>query len=914
MVRSNVVGSTISHFDILQRIGQGGMGIVYRALDKRLNRIVAIKVLPPDAVRDPERQPSWTKRFLQEAQAASALNHPNIVTIYEIDTFQGLDFIVMEYISGKTLDALIRHKPMPVPQALKLCAGIVDALGAAHDAGIVHRDLKPSNIMITDAGAVKVLDFGMAKVADISEPVSPAGAITSSDDAPTVTLEFNGKIVGTAPYMSPEHIQGKDVDARSDIFSFGAVLYEMVTGQRAFAGASKSETVAAVLQRDPTPASQLVKSVPRQVERLIARCLHKHPARRFQSVSDLKVGLEDLRDDVDPSRSTDTVTAPLTAAHPRSRLGLGIAIVIGILGILGLTWMVARPPAQPQPSPPIRLTSDAGLSTYPALSPDGKFVAYASDRGAGNLNIWLQQVGGGAPIRLTKGDDDDHEPSFSPDGTRIVFRSERDHGGIYVISALGGDVRKIAPEGRDPRFSPDGTRVAYWLGVVGGDVEAAGAARIFVVPAGGGTPTEVQPSFASARYPVWLADSRHLLFTGSRDANGPPAERSAWWIAPVDGGPAIRTGAYDLCRAQGLKPYPGSWTVDDNRLIFSASAGDSTDLWELTLTARDWKVAAGPKRLTFGASDGLYPSFAAGRLAFASPSSTVHIWMLPLSANRTTEPRQLTSGAADDTQASLSSDGKTLTYISYREGNYDIWLKNLVTGRDVRLLETRENEYYPTLSPDGSRLAFYTERDGKRTTYVMHTTGGAPEKICEDCGTISSWSADNRHLLYIRALEQPRRSIGVLEVATGQKTAVLEHPQYNLYQPVYSPDGRWIAFYARITPSRNQMFVAQPHTPPQQWIPITDGSTYDLKPRWSPEGSELYFFSERDRFRCIWAQGVDRTTRRPVSAPRAVCHFHSSQRPLMNVAVNALGLAVAADKIVFNLLETHGNIWLTDLK
>jgi len=893
-----VVGQTLSHFEIQQKLGQGGMGVVYRALDTRLNRAVAIKVLSPELLRDPGRQ----QRFVREARAASALNHPNIITIYEIDRDRDADFIAMEYVAGETLDAAVRRGPMRLNEALRCGLQIADALTAAHGAGIVHRDLKPANIMITPAGLVKILDFGVAKLHVPTENLSSPGEVTATL---TVGLE-PGKVMGTAPYMSPEHLVGRKVDARSDIFSFGTVLYELATGQRAFPGENKVAMAAAVLATEPIAPSEIIPSLPAEFERIVKRCLDKDANRRYQSAGELKVALESLYDALDSGRISAAAIRP-----PRPRLALGVMMLAGIAAVLGITWMVARHGNPAPPSTMIRLTSDAGLSAYPALSPDGKFVAYASDRaGGGNLDLWLQQIGGGTPIRLTQGEDDSYDPDFSPDGTRIVYRSERDAGGVYMISTLGGESRRIAAEGRHPRFSPDGTCLAWWTGAVGGDLEGAGASKIFVAPLAGTAPVQIRPEFATARAPAWIPDGRRLLFVGEG-----PGKKYGWWVTPLDGGAAVDTGAYELCVAQRLSPKEGSWAVEGKRVIFAATSGDTKNLWQIEL-GRDWKAAGAPKRLTFGSGHEVQPSLARGQVAFASLIDTVQVWTLPIDAQGAAagEPVQLTRGAADNAQVSLSADGRTLAFISYRAGNYDIWLRDMVTRREKRLLETRDNEYYPTLSPDGSKIAWYIERNRQRLTFVMHTAGGTPQQVCNGCGTISSWSADNRRLAYV-SVDQPRRAVGVLEVPGGRRTVVLEDPEHSLYQPVFSPDDRWIAFYARLSPSRTQLFVTrfenEGERARQDWIEVTDGASFDAKPRWSQDGNAIYFFSERDRFRCIWRQRLDAKTKRPQGPARAVWHFHNDKRPLMNVAVNALGLAAGPDKIAFNLIEAAGNIWLT---
>ena len=398
-----MIGRSLFHYRIESQLGQGGMGVVYRALDTKLNRPVAIKVLPPEAVADPARK----KRFVQEARAASALNHPNIITIHDIDTAEGVDFIVMEYVPGKSLDRVIPRRGMPLGEVLQYAIEIADALAGAHAAGIVHRDLKPANIMVTDKGHVKVLDFGVAKLVERGAANESAATRT----APAQTEE--GTIVGTAAYMSPEQAEGKPVDARSDIFSFGVVLYEMVTGRRPFQGETKMATLTAILHTEPQPVSEAAEGVPRELERVIAYCLRKDRNRRLQHMDDIKIVLEGLKADSDSGKLAAPAGGP--RARPR-RLGwlMAAGAVLVAAGAGAVVWF-GRSGEPAAPAPLMRLTSDTGLTTDPALSPDGRLVAYASDRaGADNLDIWVKQVEGGEPLRLTSDPADEYEPSFSP--------------------------------------------------------------------------------------------------------------------------------------------------------------------------------------------------------------------------------------------------------------------------------------------------------------------------------------------------------------------------------------------------------------------------------------------------------------------------------------------------------------------
>ncbi len=370
---------TISHYRIVEKLGEGGMGVVYKAHDTRLNRAVALKILPPGLVEDAERR----RRFKQEAQAASALNHPGIVTVYDIGETDGTLFIAMEHVAGKTMEELIPGDGMGVPEALKYAIQIADAFARAHAAGIVHRDLKPGNLMVREDGLVKVLDFGLAKLTETGD---------LRDDT-TVSMgpqTLQGTILGTPAFMSPEQAAGETVDARSDIFSFGAVLYEMVTGRRAFRGDSQVATVAAVLSREPEP---LPPRVPPELAKVILRCLRKDRARRYQSMADLKVALEDSREE---SVSDSEARAP----SPRRWMWVALPAIALIAGLL--VWLARREPKSSAPLRAVSLTTLTGVERYPSFSPDGNHVAFTwTGPKQDNPDIYVQQIGSGSPLRLT---------------------------------------------------------------------------------------------------------------------------------------------------------------------------------------------------------------------------------------------------------------------------------------------------------------------------------------------------------------------------------------------------------------------------------------------------------------------------------------------------------------------------------
>ncbi len=916
-----MIGQTLGHYRIEEKLGAGGIGVVYRAVDTRLGRPVAIKVLLGAATADAERK----GRFFQEARAASALNHPNIITIYDIGSADGTDFIAMEFVQGKTLDGLFGRKGLPVGEALRYAVQIADALAKAHAAGIVHRDLKPGNIMVNEDGQVKVLDFGLAK---LTEP-DPVNAMTATLDRAPRTQE--GAIVGTVAYMSPEQAEGKKVDARSDIFSFGSVLYEMITGHRAFDGETKMSTLAAILNREPAAVSEVSAAVPRDVEKIISRCLRKDPNRRVQTMSDLKVALEELRDESDSGRlDSGRLDAVAAGASPRSRLSASTvaAALTAIAAIVGITsWLTRSSKAPAGHLKLTRLTSDSGLTTDPALSPDGKLVAYASDRsGEGNLDIWVQQISDGKARRLTRHEADDHEPAFSPDGASIVFRSEREGGGVYVISTLGneGEERLIGSQGRRPRFSPDGKHVVYTVGAAGSPIGGVpGMGNIFMVAATGGPPRQLATEFLSAAWPVWSPDAKRLLCFAR-----PERGSQDWWVMPLDRGSAVKTGAIDVFRRLGMTggfQYAGEWLTGPDRILFSTSSGDSTNLWQFALDPNTWQVTGAPQRLTSGTAREGQPSAALGRpgrLVFSSIVENIAIWGLPIDANQgrpAGDIKRLTEATGNDIRPSVSADGSKLAFISNRSGSAQVWLKDLESGREIALTASARGKVdAAAVSPDGSKVAYSILEAQKYAAYLIPIgpkgLPGVAEKLCEECPPVQDWTSDGKKLL-LGGGSEDRNLAALMDVESRKQT---ELPvSFSRGSAVrLSPDDRWVAFQKLMGPGRNQHLVAPalPAAAGSQPIPVSDDRSWVLASRWSLNGQLLYYLSDRDGSRCLWAQRLDAITKQPLGPPFAVCHFHNPRRSPMGSVVNEFTVAATRNQIVLPLNDRTGNIWMGEFE
>ena len=902
----SIEGQTFLHYRILEKIGEGGMGAVYKAQDTHLDRLVAVKVLPHDKMADPERR----QRFVQEAKAASSLNHPNIIIVHDIASDRGLDFIVMEYVAGKTLDQLIGRKGLRLAEALGYAAQIADGLAKAHAAGIVHRDLKPTNVMVTDDGRVKILDFGLAKLAEDS----PA-----ADFGPTATLGRPGKpqteegfILGTVAYMSPEQAEGKRVDSRSDVFAFGSVLYEMLTGHKTFQRDSRVATLASILHEEPKPAVQFNDSLPPDIEQVLARCLRKDPQRRWQNMSDLKVVLQDLKEDSESGK----LRVPGAAAG-RRRNGLPAWIGLGTiaLAVAVLFWIFLPRAAGPPEYEITRLTFDDGMTWAAAFAPDGKMFAYTSDRGGdGNADIWVQQLAGGPPLRLTTHPATDATPSFSPDGSKIVFRSQRDGGGIYEIATLGGPEHRLADRGYYPRYSPDGA----WISVV--EIPASledGLKKMFLIPAQGGTPIPFQPDFYvvdtdTASAPVWSPDGQFLIFNGLRTND--PASLD-WWVAPVAGGQAVRTGAH---RALSLPPVwhsPYSWS--GSYIYYSTGTTvEGVNLYRARIDRSGWKVSGPAERITSGAGMQFGSSVLKdGRLIYASMNWLTNIWTLeakPDLGRVGGKPVPVARDVMAKFGLSLSRDGTKLAYSAFggfqQKTRFEVRLKDLVTGEE-RIFPMRANQFgqTPKVSPDGRVLAFRDIIDGKARAFIVTGKSEAGRQVSDSCVILGFYADPNLALA-----RENRGELLRFSILTGEKTPILEARSGKIAEPALSPDDRWVAFVLAKPDGRVAIYIAplagRP-SPEKDWLLIFEDDHYLGSPAWSPDGNSLFYLSERDGFCCVWVQRLSPKSKKPDGDAQGVYHAHQTRLGL-NFPKGNGSLAVAKDKLAFWMSEGTGNIYM----
>ena len=738
-----MIGQTLDRYRIESRLGEGGMGVVYKARDTHLDRIVAIKVLPHDKISDPERK----RRFVQEARAASALNHPNIVTVHDIRSESGVDFIVMEYADGRTLDQIVASKGLGITQSLRYGVQIADALARAHEAGIVHRDLKPSNVIVNDEGRIKVLDFGLAKLLDPPH-------VTLEAETRTSPLTDAGMVVGTTAYMSPEQADGRKVDARSDIFSFGALLYEMLTGRRPFVGDSRLSVLSKIVNDDPAPPSTLSVSVSPEVERTVLRCLRKDPARRYQTMADLKVALEDL--------ATDSAAVSLPAASAGRAPGRWRWAWIAVVPIvLAAAYFVSGKLRSTEPVPVLRavpLTALPGVVRSPSFSPDGNYVVFTwTGPKQDNTDLYVQQIGVGDKLRLTTDPASDYGPVWSPDGRAIAFlrhvRDSRRHE-LRLVAPLGGLERKLTD------IQPRGFLRAVTLAwcpdakcVVVTDATSQDGKKpdaLFVVSVDSGERrqlTKPEPPFVADTDPAISPDGRWLVFR--RDVAPFSGQLQ---LVPLDSNLETQGELRSLTPIL-LTAYGPEW-ISNDEIIFWAKAS----LWRMKIGG------SAPERLPFVGEDGLSPAIwrpqpgRAGRLAYIRSFADTNIWRLQTpapGAPASVVPAVAIASTRKDAIPQLSPDGQRIAFVSDRSGESEVWVADASGNNAVQLTSLAANPGFPRWSPDGRTIAFHCNSEDHPfgAVYLVSAEGGRTRRLTSNRSTdvFPSFSRDGRWIYFSSA-------------------------------------------------------------------------------------------------------------------------------------------------------------------
>lgn len=710
-------GKRVGPYEIVAPIGAGGMGEVWRAHDARIGRDVAIKFIPV-ALRSPDR----LHRFEQEARAAGSLSHPNLVTVYDLGTEESAPYVVMELLDGETLRAKLTDEGVriPVRKAIDYAVQIANGLAAAHEHGIVHRDLKPENIIITNDGRVKIVDFGLAKLSARTDGQTDA-ATQQRDTTP-------GTVLGTAGYMSPEQVRGQQVDHRSDIFSFGAILYEMLTGRRAFKGESSVETMNAILKEDPPELASSGALIPPALDAVVRHCLEKSANERFQSSRDLAFDLNRM--------SAISGTNQAFSAAPRSRRQwLPAAGLAAVLAAAASGWFVGHRGDRSATTPVTAQRSFAQLTFRshefdPALAPDGKTFAFVS-RTEGHRDIYVQRVDGRNAINLTKDSGaSNSQPAFSPDGSQIAFRSERSGGGIFVMGATGESIRRLSDFGYNPAWSPDGTRIVVGTeGVRDNPRSRSGRSTLWLLDARSGAKRQITRS--DAVQPSWSPHGHRIAMWALIGDSG---QRDIFTVDPNAADPEKSLTRVTADPALDWNPV---WSPDGKWLYFGSDRDGTLNLWRVAIDEASGRTRGAPQAVTLPTRDASHFSISReGDIAFESDEKTDTLWRVPfdpITGLPAGEPKNLMGGSLQIYSTDLSPDGQWITF-SNIGAQEDVFLMR-ADGTDVRqLTNDAERDRGPSFSRDGTLIYFYSERGGRYEMWSIRPDGSELKQVSRTKG------------------------------------------------------------------------------------------------------------------------------------------------------------------------------------
>ncbi len=864
--------ATLGHYRIVRPIGAGGMGEVFLADDGKLGRKVALKVLAHALAADPERR----GRFEREARAVAALNHPNIITIYSVEDLDGVLFLTMELVEGKTLTELIPPHGMSLEQLLHVGIPLADAVGAAHQRGITHRDLKPANVMVTDEGRVKVLDFGLAKL----QEESPVGGLSVTVTKEQLTSE--GRIVGTVAYMSPEQAQGKAVDARSDVFSLGVLLFEMATGEKPFKGDTNMSLLSAIIKDTPSSVTDLRQDLPRDVGRILRRCLAKDPEERYQTAKDLRNDLRLLKEDLDTgvaeraqtrSHVSQSTVLPSTASRMPSaaRLVVTAAAVLAI-AIAGGWWYARRPAATPAPAfanITVRRLTNTGTATLAAISPDGRYVVHV-DGSSGKPGLWMRQVSTASSVQIVPPMTGDYLGlAFSPDGEAVlyVFSPENlEVASLFQIPLLGGPPRKLVEDiSTAPAFSPDGTRMAFVRGMANGE-------QVIILANADGTSerrlaSRAQPDAYAQTRVAWSPDGTEIAaFAGEM-----PAQRTRIVLVNVETGKerTFSERRFDV-------PGQLTWLAHASALVFDAADqgggafGGNGQLW--SMSSPDGTL----RRLTNeGASYSSVAATAAGRtLVAVRDEMSARLWLAP--DGNTARARPITgigNGREGAVGIDWTPDGR-LVYSATTQGSPDIWIVNSDGSQPRQLTSDPGTETQPQVLPDGRGIIFISRRPGDSQFEIlaMDLDGSHRRHIVTGAGTRPGCLQAIGDHVYFRAFEEGRLVNYRAPLGGGPREPVFatRRPPGFMLSQVASDERSALGLY-RDPLSSGLAVVPLDGSGPVRKFPSNLARGSGFGATWAPGGNALEDLLFQDGAANLWRFPLDG------SAPRPVTTFTSEQ-------------------------------------
>ena len=806
-------GTRLGPYEIVAPIGAGGMGEVYRARDTRLERTVAVKILPSHLSADAEAR----QRFEREARAISSLNHPNICTLYDVGHQEGVDYLVMEFLEGETLAARLGRGALPLDQFLKYAMDICEGLDRAHRGGVVHRDLKPGNVMLSKSGA-KLMDFGLAKQKSAAQAGHSSLEATLTTPAGSHPLTAQGTVVGTFQYMSPEQVEGKEADARSDMFALGAVLYEMATGKRAFEGKTAASAMAAVLEREPAPISSVQPMTPPAMDRLVKTCLAKDPDDRWQTAHDVKLQLKHIAE----GGSQTSAAAMLAPRRTRGWGWAGWAVAALLAVVAGAAWLGRREATSTRSSLQTFLPAPQGTTYFfngdaagfPVISPQGDKVAFVAVDEHGGRLLWVRSLVDGS-VRSLPGTESPFLPFWSPDGKSLGFFSA---GQMKRISLSGGAAVDIAPA--------DNPRGGAW-GV--GDVilyTPATQSGMFSVPATGGTPKEITPLDArhtTYRWPYFLPDGKHFLYLAGSHTK-PHAELDEIYVASVDGKDARRlTGTTSNAIA-----VPGYLLFLQGTALVAQPFDESS----AKLSGEPTPVALNV-HFEEGNWRGVFDASADGTLiyqALTGAQGSELIWY-------GRDGRVLSKlGEMDRYQElRLSPDGKSLA-VAVGDPSSNVWVYDLERGLRTRFTFTGTSNRNPIWSPDGKQIAFSR---GQTDLFVIGAHSAGTEGMLISSPSLkrpTDWSPDGKTML----LSEAPLGVGVSTMNVESKEVKEFLPrELSTTDAQFSPDGHWVA-YTSLESGHVEVFVTQIPGPNGKWQISTNGGQ---EPRWRGDGKAIFYWS-----------------------------------------------------------------------